>query len=136
MRKRISCGLMIVMLVWLAGYVKPRDAAARNPGEVPQPAAYPVRLGIPYELISEESLLGYLEYLTSIQPYSGWRNSASTGETEALEYVSSILEGFSNLDGSGMEIERQEFPVFLETEIWDAGMTLTVDGRQVQVPAE
>src|SRR5574340_223545 len=136
MRKRISCRLMIVMLVWLAGYVKPRDAAARNPGEVPQPAAYPVRLGIPYELISQESLFGYLEDLTSIQPYSGWRNSASSGEVDALDYIDKTLSGFSNLAAAGMEVERQEFAVFMETEIWDSGLTLTVKGLDIKVPAE
>jgi len=30
-------------------------------------------------------MLATIETLTSIQPYSGWRNSASTGEAEALD---------------------------------------------------
>ncbi|MGE5376669.1 MAG: M28 family peptidase [Bacteroidota bacterium] len=91
---------------------------------------------IPYDLISQDSLLAYLEDLTSIQPYSGWRNSASSGEAEALDYVESKLNEFSNLQGPGMELERQSFPVYMSTEIWDSRLVLTVDGREIEVPAD
>jgi hypothetical protein len=83
---------------------------------------------IPYDLISEECILAYLEDLTSIQPYSGWRNSASSGEAEALDYVQSKLDEFSNLQQMDMELERQSFPVYMSTEIWDSRLLLTVDG--------
>ena len=91
---------------------------------------------IPYSLISQESLFGYLEGLTSIQPYSGWRNSASSGEAEALDYIEAKLGKFANLQDEGLELERQGFPVYLSTEIWDAGLVLTVDGREIPVPTE
>jgi len=90
----------------------------------------------PYEAISAESLFGYLEGLTSIQPYSGWRNSATRGEAEALDYVQGKLNDFASLKSGGMALERQSFDVYLGTEIWDAGLTLSVNGRQVEVPAE
>jgi len=91
---------------------------------------------IPYDLISQEILLSYLEDLTSIQPYSGWRNSASSGEAEALDYVEAKLNGFSNLRSMGLEMERQSFPVYMSTEIWDSRLFLTVDGQEIEVPAD
>jgi len=87
-------------------------------------------------MISEESLLAFLEDLTSIQPYSGWRNSASTGEAEGLDYVQKTLSEFANLQNAGLELERQLFNVYLSTEIWDSSLTLTVDGQAIEVPAE
>lgn len=88
----------------------------------------------PYEIISEESLLAYLADLTSIQPYSGWRNSASSGEVEALDYVEGKLNEFSNL--KGIELERQSFGVYLGTEIWESRLTLTIGGKEIIVPAD
>ncbi len=35
----------------------------------------------------------------------------------------------------GLEVERQEFRVFLGTELWDSRLSLTVGGREVEVPA-
>lgn len=90
----------------------------------------------PVDLISLESLLSYLEDLTSIQPYSGWRNAGSSGETEALDYVGEKLSTFSTLQTAGMEIERQSFKVYLSTEIWDSGLTLKIGGQETDVPAE
>ena len=51
----------------------------------------------PIELVSEESLFSFLEDLTSIRPYLGWRNSASRGEAEAIAYVEETLLGMSYL---------------------------------------
>jgi len=90
----------------------------------------------PSALISEENLLAYLSDLTSIQPYSGWRNSASSGEVEALDYVENTLGGFSNLQQMGLEMERQTFKVYTSTEIWDSGMSITLNQQEVEVPAE
>ena len=104
---------------------------------VTAPVAPPVIMPeIPYDLISQESLLSYLEDLTSIQPYSGWRNSASSGEAEALDYVDGKLKEFSSLQGLGLEIERQSFPVYMSTEIRDSRLILTVDGQEIEVPAD
>lgn len=91
---------------------------------------------IPYEMVSGESLFAYLEDLTSIQPYSGWRNSASSGEAEALDYVEAELHEFATLQHMSMELERQSFPVYMSTEIRDSRLTLIVDGQEVEVPAD
>lgn len=96
----------------------------------------PAKVVIPYHLISEESLFTYLVDLTSIQPYSGWRNSASSGEAEALDYVEKTLSAFSSLQNGGLELERQRFNVYLSTEIWDSSLILTVGGQEIQVPAD
>ncbi|MBN1136639.1 MAG: M28 family peptidase [Anaerolineae bacterium] len=89
----------------------------------------------PFTLVSQDSLFAYLEDLTAIQPYSGWRNSGSLGEQEALDYVQERLAEFGYLQGLGLEVERQEFRVFLATELWDSQLRLTVGGREVDVPA-
>lgn len=90
----------------------------------------------PSDLVSLESLLGYLEDLTSIQPYSGWRNSGSSGEAEALDYVEGKLAEFTYLQTNGLEIERQHFKVYLSTEIWSSDLTLELNGQEFEVPAD
>jgi hypothetical protein len=87
-------------------------------------------------LISQDSLFAYLKDLTSIQPYSGWRNSASSGEAEALDYVEEKLGAFSELQTWGMELEREDFKVFLSTELWETRLHLTVGGKEIEVPAD
>jgi len=100
----------------------------------PLPTSTPI--AIPYDFISQESLLGYLEDLTSIQPYSGWRNSASSGEAEALDYVEQTLEEFAVLESWGMELEREQFKVFLSTEFWETRLHLTIGDKEIEVPAD
>jgi hypothetical protein len=90
----------------------------------------------PFALISQDSLLAFLEDLTTIQPYSGWRNSASEGEAEALDYVTQKLQSLDYLNELGLELERQEFRVFLGTELWDTRLHLTVGGKEIEVPAD
>ena len=90
----------------------------------------------PYTLISQESLFAYLEDLTAIQTYSGWRNSATEGEAEALDYVADTLGNLTHLKDLGMEIERQNFHVLLSTEIWESQLYLTVNGQEIEVPAD
>jgi hypothetical protein len=90
----------------------------------------------PFDLISQRSLFDILTDLTSIQPYSGWRNSASQGEAEALDYVAGRLNGLEYLKGLGLELERQRFHVFLGTELWETRLFLTVNGQEVEVPAD
>ncbi|MCX7683332.1 MAG: M28 family metallopeptidase [Anaerolineae bacterium] len=89
----------------------------------------------PYDMISAESLLSFLEELTAIQPYSGWRNSATEGEAEALDLLARKLEEFEYLQSLGMALERQHFRVFLATELWETRLYLTIDGEEVEVPA-
>ncbi|MFN2189233.1 MAG: M28 family metallopeptidase [Candidatus Promineifilaceae bacterium] len=88
-----------------------------------------------HSLISSDKLFGYIEELTDLQAYSGWRNSASEGETEAMEYVADTLAEFTHLQSLGLEIERQSFHVFLATEIWESRLFLTIDGQESEVPA-
>jgi hypothetical protein len=102
----------------------------------PLPVAPQEDVPDPFELVSQESLFAYLEDLTTIQPYSGWRNSATTGEAEALDYVADTLGNFTHLQDLGMEIERQNFHVLLSTEIWESQLYLTVAGQEVEVPAD
>lgn len=89
----------------------------------------------PHALISEEQLLAYIEDLVTLQAYSGWRNSATEGEAEALDYVARTLGRFAHLQDLGLEVERQSFHVFLATEIWESRLFLTVNGQEREVPA-
>ena len=98
--------------------------------------ASPAPLADPFDLISQDSLLATLEDLTAIQPYSGWRNSGTEGEAEALDYVLERLDGFGYLQSLGLELERQSFHVFLATELWETRLELTVDGQEVEIPAD
>jgi hypothetical protein len=135
--------LVILTLVISSSGCQPSFPTNQGPVATPSVAATPtnslftpINLEIPYGLISKESLFAYLEGLTSIQPYSGWRNSASSGEAEALDYVEAKLLEFSNLQDGGLELERQSFKVYLSTEIWDSDLTLTVNGQEIKAPAE
>lgn len=87
-----------------------------------------------HSLISQESLFTYVEALTSIQAYSGWRNSATQGETEALDYVTATLSEFTHLQELGLELERQSFHVYLATEVWESRLFITRDGQEIEVP--
>ena len=100
------------------------------------PSPEPDEAESPYDLVSQENLFAYLEALTSIQAYSGWRTAATLGEVEAFEYVETQLGQFEALQDMGLELERQSFNVFITTEIWDARLYLTTaDGQEVEVPA-
>jgi hypothetical protein len=90
----------------------------------------------PFTLISQDNLFAYLEGLTAIQPYSGWRNSATQGEGEALDYVAGELGELAHLQDLGLELERQDFRVYSATELWDTRLHLTMNGQEVEVPAD
>ena len=87
-------------------------------------------------LVSQERLFASLEELTAIQPYSGWRNSATEGEAEAFDYVAEALDNLSYLQTLGLKPERSSFHVFLATEIWDTRLYLTTQGQETEVPAD
>jgi hypothetical protein len=76
-----------------------------------------------------------MQDLTAIQPYSGWRNSATEGEAQALDYVADKLGEFAYLDSLGLELERQDLRVFMSTEQWESRLHLSVDGQEIEVPA-
>jgi hypothetical protein len=99
------------------------------------PTAQAVELPFPYSLVSQQRAFAYLEDLTTLQVYSGWRNSATEGESEALDYVASTLNAFSHLQDLGLELERQSFHVLLATEIWESRLFLTSNGQETEVPA-
>ncbi len=88
------------------------------------------------DLVSLDSMLGYLTDLTSIQPYSGWRNSASSGEQEAVDYVAKTVGDMDFLTGLGLTTEQQEFHVYSSTEIWTSELVVTVSGEAISVPAD
>ena len=71
-----------------------------------------------------------MEALTEIQVYSGWRNSATRGEEEAVDYVSALLDSFTRLKERGMTVEREDFRVFMATEVWRAELRIGLDGLQ------
>ncbi|HEX2978810.1 MAG TPA: M20/M25/M40 family metallo-hydrolase [Anaerolineaceae bacterium] len=83
---------------------------------------------------SSERLFGYLEDLTAIQAYSGWRTAATEGESQAVDYVTEKLQGLDFLQNNGLELERQTFNIFLTTEIWQTSLELTVDGKSGSAP--
>jgi hypothetical protein len=122
-----STGILIaITLMALVGCSAP-------PSPTPTSAPPPTD---PFALISQESLFAFLEGLTAIEPHSGWRNSASQGEAEALDYVAERLDEFEYLQDLGLDLERQSFRVFMGTELWETRLHLTVDGQEVEVPAD
>lgn len=142
---RLSVLLLIVSLV-ITGctQVAPQSSIAATatpapPISTPIPPLLPTATvvaypAVPYDLISQESIFAYLTDLTSIQPYSGWRNSGSSGEAEALDYVAGKLGEFVSLNDRGLELERQSFKVFSSVELWETRLHLSVDGQEIEVP--
>ncbi|MRS02518.1 M20/M25/M40 family metallo-hydrolase, partial [bacterium] len=131
--KRTFVVVLFTSYLVLSGCQNLQSLSSSNDNSLKHPKEFPA---VPYELISTDSIFTYLEALTSIQPYSGWRNSASSGEAEALDYVQNQLDGFSNLKTNGMELERQEFKVYAGVELWTTEIHLTVAGQEIEVPAD
>ncbi len=125
-----------VPAVTLAAPSQPPDPTALPatsvPTSTPDPTPTPAD---PQTLISQQSLLGFIADLTAIQPYSGWRNSATEGEAQSLDYVTEKLAQLEFLQDLGLDLERQEFRVFLGTELWENRLFLTVGENEVEVPA-
>ncbi len=90
----------------------------------------------PMTLIDVDRLLGDIEGLSSIRPHAGWRNSATPGEAEGLDYVARRLSALPYLQGLGLGLERQEFAVYLATELRTARLRLTVDGQEMDLPVD
>ena len=94
MRNLLKKTLILLTLIAMAGCAAKPGALPTPTGAVsgPMPLATthtgsPASPETALEMISLDSLLGFVEDLTAIQPYSGWRNSASSGEREALDYA-------------------------------------------------
>jgi hypothetical protein len=132
------------MLVAVAILTPVACSATSQPTPAPPPtttpsaptSSNPIPDGDPFDLISLESLFAYMGELTAIQPYSGWRNSGTEGEAQALDYVAGKLGEFGYLQDLGLELERQSFRVFMTTELWETHLHLTVDGKEIEVPAD
>jgi hypothetical protein len=105
------------------------------PTNIPTLIKTPDPLEIPLALISKDRIFSTLEDLTSIQSYSGWRNSATAGEAEALDYMANTLDDLTYLQNLGLKLERQSFHVFLATEIREARLYVTKQGNETEVPA-
>jgi len=117
--------------------VPPTASPGSQPVVVPSPSPSPSPAPAdPFALISQAGLFATLEDLTAIRPFSGWRNSASRGEAEALDYVAARLGEFRYLAELGLDLERQSFRVFMGTELWETRLEITVDGRTLEVPAD
>lgn len=106
--------------------------AAKRMTPLPSPA---IQSGEVMAALSLDSMMGYLEALTEIEPYSGWRNSGTIGEKKAVDYVASVLDSFENLKAMGMTVEEEDFKVFMATEIWQAGLRITIEGEEYDIPA-
>ncbi len=90
----------------------------------------------PYDLISVDRMLETVEHLASIQPYSGWRNSASEGEVEAIDYMQARTTQLDYLLSLGLTAEVQDFNVQVATEIWTSDLYITVNGLEQEIPAD
>lgn len=108
-----------------------------SPTRTPQPTPAPTSTASTDDVMDDlslDSLLSYVGALADIQPYSGWRNSATSGEEEAVKYVAQVLNSFTNLTEMGMTVEQEDFRVFMATEVWQAELRITVDGREHLIP--
>ncbi len=156
MRRTLCYSLMLIMvfaLVGCSGFGLPTpfpmptagsltevDTPAPDPGSGSAEGVYAHREiapeGDPFSIVSLENLYAILEDLTAIQPYSGWRNSASEGEAGGLDYVAGRLGELDYLATLGMAQERQTFRVPTATDMWETRLNLTVGGQEIEVPAD
>ncbi|MGB3717704.1 MAG: M28 family peptidase [Candidatus Promineifilaceae bacterium] len=127
--------VLIIAIAMSACSEAPVQETASPPTASP-PTQTPIPPGLPLSLVSQESLFAYLEELTAIQSYSGWRNSATEGEAEALDYAANTLDGFAYLQDLGTELERQSFHVFMATEIWETRLSVTIGEQETEIPAD
>ena len=81
----------------------PTSTAVPAAGSASDIPVSPAPSADPFDLLSLESLFAFLEDLTAIQPYSGWRTSGSEGEAEALDYVAGNLGALGYLQSLGLE---------------------------------
>ena len=92
--------------------------------------------GDPFQEISAEKLLATLGDLTRINPHNGWRHSTTRGEAEAIAYVRNRLSRLGFLKSLGLEIEQESFRTYLGIEFRETRIHLSVDGAEVEVPAD
>lgn len=90
--------------------------------------------GKPTEVIDPDRLYGYLEKLTSIRPYAGWRNSASQGEADAINFVHDQLTEMPFLKSLGLELSNEKFRVFMSTQIYKNSFILSTPAGDLSIP--
>ncbi len=142
MNKGVLLVLIIAIVISACGGSPTQETASPSSASTPTTPSLPDPSPTPepdeildlHMLISQDKLFAYLENLTTLQAYSGWRNSATEGEAEALDYISGTLGEFVHLQSLGLELERQSFHVFLATEIWESRLFLTINGQESEVP--
>ena len=135
MRGRSALAFALLLVV-VPGLLSDGTAfAATGASEPEQRAARRKLEADPFPLVSRDHLLASLRQLTAIGSSSLFRNSASSGEATAREYVAGRLSDLTFLNALGLEIERQGFRTYLATEAWEARLHLTVGGRELEVPA-
>ncbi len=84
---------------------------------------------------SVDRMIDFLEELTAINPYGGWRGSATQGEALAFEMVEADLNQMDWLLAQGMTLETETFHVFAATQDHASSLWLTVNGTRVEIPA-
>ncbi len=141
-----AASLFLILLIFSAGCA-PEEAAPLSTETVPagvpreESSLEPVINKVDQTILdlgsffSQPRMMGTIQDLAEIQPYAGWRSSATSGEAEALAYLNGRLDELSFLNEIGLELERQSFNVLLATEIWQAQLFLVVDGEEIEVPA-
>ncbi len=139
--RRLAMAILILATVLVSACGA--QTAAVEPGPTPLPptaTAAPEPTTVPastlIQALSDQSLLEYVQGLTAIQPYSGWRSPGSEGEREALDYVAAVLDSFANLKAMGLTIEREEFNIPVATEIWETALDISVQGKTCHIPAD
>lgn len=85
--------------------------------------------------VQQERLFSFLEQLTSIRAYAGWRLSASQGELDGLKYVEQEMKGLSWLNSFGAGYEWQEFHVPISMQIHAISLSVKMSGNSVSIPA-
>jgi hypothetical protein len=90
----------------------------------------------PFALISRQSLLAYLEELTAIGAYSGWRLSTTSGEAEARAFVIDTLNEMRFLKSIGLDVTQQPFRTYLGVELRESRIELTIAGETYEVAAD
>lgn len=84
--------------------------------------------------ISQDRLFSFLDKLTAIKPYAGWRLSASDGEYEALQYVEAEIKSLPFLNSLHPEYEWQTFHVPISIQFWKTSLDVQVNGLTLPLP--
>ncbi len=90
----------------------------------------------PFDLVSSEFLLRYLEDLTAIEAHSGWRSCGSTGERQAFQYVEDRLRRMRFHLRNGLRIEVQDLRTAVGVEFHQSRLVVEIDGAEFEIAAD